>query len=143
MVGWHKPGSVTVVGGGDGNFPNPPSENTPSPDPSFSVYSEALAVAAAVETNVITWVVPVTKTQLIRVEFGGCNIADYKLKYNGSTVNRKLLYFGGPLFGKWEYSVAGGGGQNIASGTTVTVTVIHNRPFVGDFWARIQYLEVN
>lgn len=141
MSGWGpKPSSITSSGGG--GVPNVPG-NTPAPDPAYTIFNEVLAVPKDVVTDVITWIVPVTLNHIMRVEFGGCNIADYKLFFGANVQARYLTYFGSSLNGVWDFSTEAGGGVQVASGTVVKVRVEHGRPHDGDFWSRIQYLEIN
>jgi len=139
MTGW---GSKSGGGAGGSGVPNVPG-NTSTPDPAFSVYGEALAVPSGVETTILTWVVPAPIVHLMRVEFGGQNIGEYRLKFGATVQSRSTIWFSGPLNGTWNFETMAGGGVPVASGTVVRVTVLHARPMASDHHARIQYLEIN
>ena len=106
-------------------------------------YSEITAIAAATETTILTYAVGVAQAYLLFVESNGTNVADYKVKLNGSTINRKYTYFGAPLSAYFDFksSVSFFPGLSLVSGDVLTVTVIHNRPSLGDFNANIEIFE--
>lgn len=106
-------------------------------------YSEASAVASAIETTVLTYTVPVSKEFFIhRIEASGTNKADYKIKINGITTARAYSYFT-LLTHIFDFTAGPKKGYMIVAGDVVTVTVIHSRPYVGDFSVRLQGLEVS
>lgn len=146
MSGWgSKSGdsggiSTNVIPIGSTQVPN----DTAIPDPTGSYYSEANSVATGVLTDVLTFVVPMTPIwHLLRVEFGGNNIANYSLWFNAVKKDQSFTWFNGNMTGVWDYVNPGGGGVLVASGMIIKVKVVHNRPFVGDFYAKINYIEIN
>jgi hypothetical protein len=80
---------------------------------------------------------------LLRVEFGGENIAQYRLLVNTNVEARHATWFNGEgLNDEWEMTNSDGGGWPLAVGTTVRIQVKHERDSVADFWARLQYREI-
>lgn len=139
MSGW---GPVVLPGGGGSQIPG----DTSTPNPSFNLYSEANSVAAGIETDVFTYLVPASPpiTHLLRFEFGGTNIGRYRLYFGATVVRQFVTWFNGTgLTGIWEFTTSGGDGLAVSSGTTIKVTVIHDRPQVGDFFAQMTGLTVN
>ena len=107
-------------------------------------YSEITAIASAVETTILTYSVAVAQAYLLFSEVSGTNIADYKIKLNGTTINRKYTYFGAPLSAYFDFKsgVSSFPGLSLVSGDVITVTVIHNRPSLGNFNANVEIFEV-
>jgi hypothetical protein len=89
------------------------------------------SVAAAINTTIFTYTVPVgKKLRVSTVEAGGSNIAQFSVLVNGSDFGRKRTYFGSQLYLNFDlYS------YEIAASGTISVDVIHNRPSVGTFEA--------
>lgn len=135
MSGWSSRGR-----GGSIDIPGDSS----SPDHTRTFYEEVVDVPTETETTITTWVIPASPIiHLMRIEFGGENTAQFKLKFDGVTQARYATYFGSALDGAWNFETAGGGGVAIPAGTTVTVTAEHCRPDPAVFWCRVQYLEIN
>lgn len=107
-----------------------------------SIYNEALAVASGATTTLVTYTVPFAKTAILhRVTVSGTNIARYDVLINGTPIDTKRTNFGDNLNESFEY-VVDGHGLPLISGDAVTVKVLHNRPYIGDFEGRIQILEI-
>ena len=123
------------LGSPSGGSINPPG-NTPAIDTSYTVYDTVAAVAAGVETTILTFVVPATVTHLVRVDFGGDNIGTYKMYWGTDEMDQYITYWT-EFNGRWEYSISGGVGVQIPSGAVVTIKVLHVRPNPGDFYAKL------
>ncbi len=103
-----------------------------------SLYNEVSSVASSILTTILTYTVPVATTAKINsVDVSGTNIAAYQVEVNSSIIDKKRTYFSGPLNEVFNFnsSVA------LVSGDVVTVRVIHIRPNVGDFNARVAVIE--
>lgn len=110
---------------------------------SINKYGEANSVTTSTETSLITHTGAVGKTTFLqRVSVSGTNIAEYKVKLNGTTIDRKYSRHGGPLDLDFNYNGNNNNGYLISIGDIVSVTVIHVRPTTGDFNARIQAIEI-
>jgi hypothetical protein len=109
------------------------------------LYNEISAVATSVTTDLFTWVVPATPLfHVLRFEFGGTNIAQYKLYFGATVQAQALTWWNGPgLNHTWDFTTEGGGGLQVVGGTVVKVKVTHFRPYVGDFYCRMSGVEVN
>jgi len=145
MSGWGDKTGSSGAGGvvipiGPGQIPG----DTQIPDPSSSYYNAVSSVAASVLTNVLTYTVPTsTNWHLTRVEFGGLNIARYWLYFDTSEVAQHVTWFNGGMTGLWDFSSTIGGGLQVATGTVIRVKVEHGRPFTADFFARINFIQIN
>lgn len=116
-----------------------PSSNATS----VNKYGEVSSVASGIETTMITHIaVGGRKTYLQRVDSSGENIADYKVKVNGVTIDRRRTNFGDNLNAEFIFEGYLNPGLEIAVGAVVTVTVIHSRGSSADFNGKIQLLEV-
>jgi hypothetical protein len=101
-----------------------------------NTYAEVTSLAGASLTTVVSYTAP-ANCRLKRVETSGTNIATYSVVIDSSTVDKKRTYFGNSLNAIFDFAE----GLQVNSGQTVYVRVIHNRPNVGDFNARIQIEE--
>lgn len=99
-------------------------------------YSEVTGIVSGITTLIASYTAS-TGNLLQKIEFSGTNIAEYELIINGITQDKKRTYFGNSLNGIFDFN----NGLSIPVGQTVEIYVIHNRPDVGDFNARIQILE--
>ncbi len=113
-------------------------------NPIKNTYAEALAVAAGVETTIVSYVVPliITKGILQRVSVSGNNVGRYRVFVNGSVVDTRRTYYGGSFNEYFEYSTSASDGMPLNPGDTVVIKILHDRIYVGDFQARIQVLEI-
>ena len=101
-----------------------------------SIYNEVVAVVAGI-TTIISQVTITQAAYLQKIEFSGTNIAEFELVIDGNTEDKQRTYFGAALNGKFDFN----GGLSLGIGQVVTVYVVHNRPDVGDFNCRQQFLE--
>lgn len=87
----------------------------------------------AVLSTVLTYIVPATSGFFFALaEVTGTNTANYTILIDGSIIARKYTYFGGNLSAEFPFE-----GFKLTTGQIITVQVIQNRPYVGDFSARI------
>ena len=102
------------------------------------VYAEAASVVSGVETDIVSYTIPVGKTfYLERVKFSGDNIAKYRLLLDGVEIEKCATWFSGPLFSEFNFGSIDYG-KPITAGQVLTVKVLHVRPTAGDFQGRIQ-----
>lgn len=104
--------------------------------PSVNVYNAITSVPSASLTTVLTYTALVNLS-LKQIQVSGTNIAEYSIRVNGTTVDLQRTYFGGDLNCFFNF----GSGINVSAADVVTVKVIHSRPTLGDFNARMQLLE--
>jgi len=101
-----------------------------------STYGEITGLANGV-TQIILSYIAQPDQKLQKIDFSGTNIAEYELVINGITQDKKRTYFGGTLNGSFDFNA----GLDLVATQSVIVYVVHNRPSLGDFNARIQILE--
>lgn len=96
------------------------------------------AVASGIETTILTYTVPIGKTASIRLsEISGTNIATFNLYVGVTLINRKRTFFGN-LNTSMQFLNKG---YTLTAGQVVSLRVIHNRPFAGNFEANLQIRE--
>lgn len=105
-------------------------------NPISSKYFSVDGVVTGVTASIINTTV-LSNGVLQKIVFSGSNIAEYELIIDGITEDKQRTYFGSPLNGEFNFNQ----GLPLTVGQTLVVTVIHNRPDVGDFNARIQFME--
>lgn len=131
-TGWGAQSCGCGIGnsGGCGGVINP----TP-----FSVFGSVSAVVAGADTTVAQYAVPIGQVVfLVRVEFAGSNIGQYSLYLDANVEQTTWTWFNGPMFGSWDFSIPHLGGVPVGGGTVIKVKASHNRPYIGEFTARIQ-----
>lgn len=108
-----------------------------------NTYTEASSVPASVLTTIGTFTAPVGKTTFLqRISAGGENIATFQVEVNGSKLEKRRTYFSGDLTTDFVFGGFSESGYPLTVGDVVTVKVIHERPFSGDFESKIQALQV-
>lgn len=100
-------------------------------------YNEISGIATGVTTLVVSQVATANNL-LQKVTFSGTNIAEFELVIDGNTYDKKRTYFGSSLNGEFTFN----DGIAVSSGDSIELFVVHNRPMVGNFNARIQILEI-
>ena len=148
-------GTISVgkvqVEGENGNTIEPNSDGSvnvnivtaPSANVIKNTFSQASAVAPGIETTITTYVVPVTTIAFLqRISVSGENMGQYKIYRNASLIDSRRTYFGGSVNENFEYSNGPADGYSLNQGDVITVKILHNRPHVGNFEARIQALEI-
>lgn len=103
-----------------------------------SNYNEITGVATGVTSMLCSYIASANDF-LQKIEFSGTNIAEFELVINGITQDKKRTYFGSALNGNFDFN----NGINLPAGQSVIIYVVHNRPTVGDFNARIQVINVS
>lgn len=102
----------------------------------INVFDEVGAVPAAVQTTILTYVVPGGQTlKLKQIEVGGENIAEYEVIIGGNVEARKRTWFSGPFTQVFNFKA--NALLEISSGTVILVKVLHNRPTMAKFEARL------
>lgn len=119
--------NVVIVGGGSNK----------------NAYGEASAVPAGVETTIVQYTVSLALASAIlqRVSVCGENVGRYRVFLNGTVIDTRRTYYGGSFNEYFEFSIGSSDGAQLAPGDVVAVKILHDRPFIGDFQARIQALE--
>jgi hypothetical protein len=102
----------------------------------YSYFTEVDNVATGVTTLLATYTA-VSDVYLQKVELMGTNIAEFELVIDGVTQDKKRTFFNGNLENKFDFNA----GLNILPGSVIEVYVIHNRPELGQFNARMQILQ--
>lgn len=109
-----------------------------------SVPGSASAVPASSRTLVGSYTVPTGKSAVLhRIEFSGNNIGTYEYSLNSTTEGVRHTWFNGPMFGTFEFTGGGSEGIKLVAADKVEIYVTHERPDVGDFYVRIQVLELD
>ena len=107
-----------------------------------SYFNEVTAVASATLTTIQSYTVPGGKTaNLQKIDISGTNIGEYTMLVNGVIQNKVYTYFT-TLNNVFDFTGNGQAGYPLTAGDVVQVKVIHNRPDVGNFNARIQVTEI-
>jgi hypothetical protein len=107
-------------------------------------YAEANAVVSGATTTVVQYTLPLIKTSgvLQRISVSGENIAKWTVFINAAQIDTRRTFYGSSLSEYFEFITGGSDGVVLAPGDQVTVKVLHNSPYVGDFEGRIQVLEI-
>jgi hypothetical protein len=109
-----------------------------------NIYSEANSVASGLTTTLVTYTVPGSLTTSIvqRISVSGENIAKFTVFVNAVKIDTRRTFFGDSLSEYFEFTTGSSDGFALNPSDTVVVKVLHNRPSVGDFEARLQVLEI-
>lgn len=146
--------TITSKNGLDVNVINPISATIPDGS-SFSSYplekgvtkntfNEITGVAQGIQTTVAAYTVPVLKHgYLSRIDYSGTNIATYDVQINGMVQDKKRTNYAVSLNDFTNFESNGNTGIPLFAGDIIIVTVLHDRPTVGDFNARILSIEVD
>lgn len=104
-----------------------------------SMYAEVLAVPSSMLTTIQTYIVPMGQTFYFeRCNVSGENIARYTLKVGATTIDSAYTWFAEGLSYTFNFASQMTTGYPITGGSTFSISVLHLRPMVGDFNARIQ-----
>jgi len=143
VSGWGPivlPKSASGAAAGQTQIPG----DTSAVDPIFSVFNEITSVPSLTLSDILTFVIPSTPMlHLLYIEFGGTNMSEYWLNINSVTEAKGITYFGGPITGVWDFRRPGGGGKLLPAGKILKIQTEHCRPDIGDFFARLCYMEIN
>lgn len=99
-------------------------------------YNEVTNVASGILTNVLTYTA-VNNGELRHVDVSGTNIAQYEVLVNGIVRDKTYTYFGGKLHHKFDF----GRGIKFLTGNSIVIRVLHQRPDLGNFNARLHMVE--
>lgn len=101
-------------------------------------YNSISSVPAGPSTSLLTYTVPVGKKAfLFRIEYGGDNFARFDVTINAAPFATGRTWYGN-FKETFEFAAAGADGYQLNAGDIVQVFVVHNRPFLGAFEARLQ-----
>ena len=104
-------------------------------------FNAITSAASGISTLLLSYTVPVGYTaNMFRIEYGGDNIGQFDVHVNSALVARRRTYFGGELADTFEFAANGANGYPLNAGDIVQLYVLHNRPFLGNFEARIQLI---
>lgn len=106
------------------------------------LYNEITSVPSLLETTILSHTVVSTAKYLQKIFVSGQNIAEYRVKINGTTVDLSRTYFGGSLNSEMIFDGYLNTGRLLSVGDTVVVTVQHERPSSGNFNAKLNLVEV-
>jgi hypothetical protein len=142
-----------IVKGTNGNTiePNPDGsinvivEPIPAPNTQVvSVYNEIVAVPAGTTIQIVSYTVPPGDTAVFqRAAVSGENIARYDLYINGVIQDTVRTMFGGDLTQVFDFTSGNDSGYPLAANETISIKVLHNRPYTGNFNARLQVLVIS
>jgi len=109
-----------------------------------NIFNSVSNVAPEVETTLLQYAVPSGKRAfLVRTQYSGEQIALYKVYIDNIQQAASRTYHGAGLSGSIEFTDAISNGLVVGGGSVVRIAVIHNRPGVGQFDARLQVVEQN
>ena len=87
----------------------------------LNLYSEVSSIAVSLETNIDTYTVPAGKRVSIdHVGVSGDNVAEYRLRLNGSVIEKRRTSVGGS-----PNEIFNMNGLELAAGDTIRVTVVN------------------
>ena len=117
---------------------------TSSANNTLYLFNEINAVPAGVLTTIITHTIPVTalSQRLQRINCSGDNISKYIVYINGQIIDISRTYFGSELNTAFDYTNDSNVGRALMLGDVIEVKVIHSRPSVSDYNAKVQILGV-
>lgn len=96
------------------------------------VYAEITSIASGVTSDVLSFNA-VSNTRAVIIAASGSNIAIYTIKLNGTVIDKAYTNFGSSLSTQFDFST----GLSLTSGDVLKVQVLHNRPYLGDFNAKL------
>lgn len=149
-------GTVSIgqveVKGTNGNFiePNPDGSLNvnivPSTNPKDivkNIFGTAAAVISGATTVISQYTVPLNVTSILeRIVASGENIGTYIVLVNNVIQAILRTYYAGGFNVFFDFTTGQDNGFLLQPGDNVTITVLHNRPSVANFDARIQVLEI-
>lgn len=100
------------------------------------IYGEEDGVVTGV-TEVLIDFNPSVNTKLVEIEVSGTNIATYEVLKNSSVIAKRRTMFGANPNLEFTFD-----GMLLENGDNLQISVVHERPYVGDFNATLKYIEV-
>ena len=151
-----EPGSVVIgeveVIGSNGNILQPNADGsinvniqpaTSGTNTVVNTFGTAAAVVSGATTTIVQYTVPLGKTALLeRSVCSGENIGTYTFLINGVTQSVLRTYYAGSFNVTFEFTTGQDNGLVLHPGDIVKVTILHNRPYTGNFDGRIQVFEI-
>lgn len=133
-----------VVAQPDPNGPSFPVTLTPpSNQVAINVFNSVSALSSGTETTVATYTVPAAATSYLQlVQCTGTNVSIFRVKLNSQVIAIDRLWWTRSVSSQIKFIETDSLGLKLDEGDVVDVTVIHSRPYVGDFEARIVLIEV-
>jgi len=127
----------------DGSFNvNISATSVEDSDISRNFFGSVTGVPANIETQIVQYTVPLGKRAVVvRAEYSGEQIALYKVYIDNIQQAARRTHHGIGLTGQFDFTDAISSGMIAPPGSTVKIAVIHNRPGLGQFDARIQVVE--
>lgn len=105
----------------------------------LSLFAETLGVGSLTTATLLSYTVPALKVlYLTRIDVSGNNIAKYDVLLDAVVAARKRTWMGSPLNESFDFNESLARGVKLLAGQTLEVKVLHERPYVGDFEARLQ-----
>lgn len=98
-------------------------------------HNEISAVPSGAETTIISLVVPVGGYRISKIDVSGENVALFRVKVDGSTVDNKRSWW--TEFNQSFRFESFVNGLKLVAGQVLTVTTLHNRPFACNFEATV------
>ena len=144
-------GEVEVIGS-NGNIlePNADGSINVNIQPSTSntnqvknIFGTAAAVPSGATTTIVQYTVPLNKIAILeRSVASGENIGAFTILINNAVQSIQRTYYAGGFNVTFEFITGQDNGLVLQPGDNVKVTILHNRPYVGNFDARIQVFEI-
>lgn len=107
-----------------------------------NTYNQVTSVANGVVTQIVSYTVPFAKTACLhKIQVSGDNFAVYDVLLNGSPIATQRTWYG-QFNANFDFFTAVTAGLTLIAGDIVSVRVLHTRPFLGTFDARIQLIEI-
>lgn len=107
-----------------------------------SIFNEVTGVANGIQTQIVFYTVPALKTAVLhRIVSSGDNFARFDVYLNGVLFDTQRTWFGS-FNSSFEYTTGTNSGIVLNAADTIAIKVLHTRPFLGVFDARIQVLEI-
>jgi hypothetical protein len=144
-------GDVSIVEGGntmtvntDGSINVNIIETPVSGQTVISVYNQVVNVVSGLTTQLLSYTVPAGYTAVLeRASVSGENIARYDVLYNSALFDTRRTMFGADLTTDFDYTTGTSNGFVLNAGDNIVIQVLHNRPYVGTFNARLQVLQIS
>jgi len=117
--------------------------STSSTDTVKNIFGTAAAVVSGATTTIVQYTVPLNKIAILeRSVASGENIGAFTILINNVVQSIQRTYYAGGFNVTFEFITGQDNGLVLQPGDIVKVTILHNRPYTGNFDARIQVLEI-
>lgn len=106
-------------------------------------FNQINAVPSGILTSIISYTVPVAMNlRLQKIFCSGDNISKYSVYINAILIDINRTFFGSELNTVFNYIGSDNIGYQLVSGDIIEVKVIHNRPSISDYNAKIHLIGV-